>query len=245
MALVRKIYLCISFTMLHLEIFRMNYYPVNDIDPECLRAFRTFICQTFPISDTSWQKLCRIMSIKTANKGERLLDYMKIEKSLRFLWSGIVKCEDHFNEKSFVYDFRMAPIVLAETVSLLNGIPSRITLESITPCVFIELPREPLLKLIFSHLDLAEFAAKGVVNYLGMTHYKQALLRTLDAEQRYKHFLLEFPEVALTAKLSDIASYIGVTQQSLSRLRKEIKWGKDEVALEALNNELALVHGIK
>ena len=127
----------------------------------------------------------------------------------------------------------------------LNGIPSRITLEAITPCVYIDIPRANLLKLLFSRFDLAEFAAKGVANYLGMTHYKQALLRTLDADQRYKHFLREFPQVALKAKLSDIASYIGVTQQSLSRLRKEIKWKNDEIELEALNNELALVHSIR
>lgn len=98
----------------------------------------------------------------------------------------------------------------------------------------------PATKLLFSNLDLAEFATKGVVNYLGLTHYKQALLRTLSAEQRYKHFLKEFPQVAQTAKLSDIASYIGVTQQSLSRIRQNITWGKNELKLKSLNNELEL-----
>lgn len=209
-----------------------------------IKDFYSFVTSTSPVSIASWNAACKIMKYRSTKKGERLLDYMKVESSVRFLTKGIVKCEDHFNEKSFVYDFRVAPIILCETVSLFNAIPSRITLEAITDCEFIELPRVPFVKLLFSHLDLAEFATKGVVNYLGMTHYKQALLRTLDAEQRYKHFLREFPGVALQAKLSDIASYIGVTQQSLSRLRKEITWGKDELELEALSNELTLIHGI-
>ncbi len=213
-------------------------------EKECMEAFHTFVNSTFSVSTDSWNDLCTIIEFKTVEKGERLLNFMKTEQSLRFLWKGIVKCEDHFNEKSFVYDFRMAPIILSETVSLLNGIPSRITLEAITHCEYINMPREAVLKILFSHYDLAEFAAKGVANYLGMTHYKQALLRTLDADQRYKHFLREFPQVALNAKLSDIASYIGVTQQSLSRLRKEIQWTKDELELKTLNNELALIHGI-
>lgn len=210
---------------------------------EYVKEFHSFINSTSPISEASWQAMCSIMNYRTAEKGDRLLDYMEIESSVRFLYKGIVKCEDHFNETSFVYDFRVAPIVLSETVSLFNVIPSRITLEAITKCEFIELPRVQFVKLLFSRLDLAQFATKGVANYLGMTHYKQALLRTLNAEQRYKHFLHEFPEVAVKAKLSDIASYIDVTQQSLSRLRKQICWRKDEFELEALSNELELVHG--
>ncbi len=83
----------------------------------------------------------------------------------------------------------------------------------------------------------------GVVNYLGMMHHRFALMRTLDAEQRYKHFLREFPGVVLKAKLEDIASYIGVTQQSLSRIRKNVTWETNEKELEALSNELEVVHG--
>lgn len=203
---------------------------------------RAFINATSPISDESWDKMCGIMNFCRVEKGVRLLDYMRIESSVRFIVKGIVKCEDHFNEKSFVYDFRVAPIILSETVSLLNNTPSRITLETVTECEFIELPTKPFVEMLFTNIDLAKFCAIGVVNYLGMTHYKQALLRNLDAQQRYKLFLREFPHVALEVKLEDIASYIGVTQQSLSRIRKNVTWDNDEKELEALSNELEVVH---
>jgi CRP-like cAMP-binding protein len=183
------------------------------------------------------------MNFCRVEKGIRLLDYMGMESSVRYLVKGIVKCEDHFNEKSFVYDFRVAPIILSETVSLLNKTPSRITLETVTACEFIELPTKPFVELLFANIDLAKFCAIGVVNYLGMTHYKHALLRTLDAHQRYKLFLREFPNVAFEVKLEDIASYIGVTQQSLSRIRKNVTWGNNEKELEALSTELDVVHG--
>jgi len=208
-----------------------------------LNQFRAFINATSPVSDCSWDKMCRIMKFCRVKKGVRLLDYMEVESAVRFLGKGIVKCEDHYNEKSFVYDFRVAPIVLSETVSFLNKTRSRITLETVTECDFIELSRNAFIEMIFANTDLTKFCMIGVVNYLGMTHYKQALLRTLDAEQRYKHFLREFSVVALEAKLEDIASYIGVTQQSLSRIRKNVTWGNNEKELEALSNELEVVHG--
>lgn len=205
--------------------------------------FRTFINATSPISDESWDKMCGIMNFCRVGKGVRLLDYMGTESAVRFLVKGIVKCEDHYNEKSFVYDFRIAPIILSEMVSLLNKTRSRITLETVTECEFIELPRNPFVEILFTNIDLSRFCATGVVNYLGMTHYKQALLRTLDAPQRYKLFLREYPDVVLKVKLEDIASYIGVTQQSLSRIRKNIRWEKDEEELEACSHELDVVHG--
>lgn len=205
--------------------------------------FREFINSTSPISDESWKKMCDIMVFRKIEKGVRMLDYMHIENAIRFLGKGIVKCEDHYNEKSFVYDFRVGPIVLAETVSFLNNTRSRITLETVTDCELIELPRESFLELIFANLDISRLITYGVVNYLGMTHYKQALLRNLDAQERYKRFLKEFPSVALEVKLEDIASYIGVTQQSLSRIRKNVTWEQNEKEQEYLSNELEVVHG--
>lgn len=204
---------------------------------------RAFIALTSPISDQDWNNICGITNLWRVPKGTRLLDYMEVESSVRFLGKGIVKCEDHYNGKSFVYDFRVAPIVLSETVSLLNNTPSRITLETITECEFLELPRESFKEMMYKSCDIARFCMKGVANYLGMTHYKQALLRTIVAEDRYKQFLKEYPTVAKLAKLEDIASYIGVTQQSLSRIRKNIKWGVDEQDMQVISNELEVVHG--
>jgi hypothetical protein len=202
-----------------------------------------FINATSQVSDSSWKKMCEIMRFYEVKKGTRLLDYMRIEQAVRFLGKGIVKCEDHFYGKSFVYDFRVAPIILSETVSFFNNTPSRLTLEAVTDCEFIELPREPFIKLLFSNFDLAKFATTGVANYLGMTHYKIALLRTLSAEKRYKLFLREFPMVAKYCELNDISSYLNVTPQSLSRIRKTIQWAEDEKELKALSNELEVVHG--
>jgi len=83
----------------------------------------------------------------------------------------------------------------------------------------------------------------GVSNYLGRTHNTIALLRTLNAEKRYKLFSREFLMVAKYCKLSDISSFHNVTPQSLSRIRKTIKWAEDEKEIETLSNELKVVHG--
>jgi CRP-like cAMP-binding protein len=43
-----------------------------------------------------------------------------------------------------------------------------------------------------------------------------------DAENQYKLFIMQNPDIALRVPLKDIASYLGITPQSLSRIRKKI-----------------------
>jgi hypothetical protein len=42
------------------------------------------------------------------------------------------------------------------------------------------------------------------------------------AAARYQKFLLRQPEVALRVSLRDVASYLGIMQQSLSRIRRQL-----------------------
>jgi hypothetical protein len=44
-----------------------------------------------------------------------------------------------------------------------------------------------------------------------------------DATTRYQKFMVRQPDIALRVPLSDVASYLGITQQSLSRIRKNIR----------------------
>ena len=43
-----------------------------------------------------------------------------------------------------------------------------------------------------------------------------------DSTTRYQRFMMHEPEVALRVALSDVASYLGITPQSLSRIRKNM-----------------------
>jgi CRP-like cAMP-binding protein len=44
-----------------------------------------------------------------------------------------------------------------------------------------------------------------------------------DAENKYRLFVVQNPDIALRVPLKDIASYLGITPQSLSRIRKNIR----------------------
>lgn len=51
---------------------------------------------------------------------------------------------------------------------------------------------------------------------------KISVMMTEDAKERYLSFLIKFPGIANRIPLSYLASYLGITQSSLSRIRKNI-----------------------
>jgi len=111
--------------------------------------------------------------------------------------------------------------------SILNSFNNNISaaegIEAACDAELIVLKKQKLLGLYEKLLYLKE-----LIN--GIT--TQALLEKIQirnayqgeaAAIRYKNFLLRQPDIALRVSLSDIASYLGITQQSLSRIRKNVR----------------------
>lgn len=209
--------------------------------PQYAVQFRSYLNSLCPVSDTLWKKLSSKIKLQRVESGHFILKYLEVENAVRFIGKGIVKCTDTYNGKSYVFDFRVAPIAICESVSILNDTPSHISLEAITECDLIVLSKEAFNTLVNKDLDCSKLAMLRIASYLELTQYKQTLLRTFTAEERYKQFLKEFPTVATTCKQEDIASYLNLKPQSLSRIRKTITWTEDEKQLKSLSDEIAVI----
>lgn len=209
--------------------------------PQYVQQFREYFNAIHEISDESWGKLTDIMILRRIKKGTLLLEYMEVENAVRFLGKGIVKCQGKYKDKTYISDFRVAPIAICESTSILQLTPSNIALETLTECDFIELPQKEFSELVNNNIEISQFAMFRICSSLELLRYKLVLLRTFTAEERYKQFLKEFPSVALNCKQDDIASYLNIKAQSLSRIRKNTKWEEDESQLKALSDEISIL----
>ncbi|MEQ9301965.1 MAG: Crp/Fnr family transcriptional regulator [Cyclobacteriaceae bacterium] len=68
---------------------------------------------------------------------------------------------------------------------------------------------------------------KLVYDYFGLKNHTVAMV-TEPAKDRYKQLVKDKPDIALNAPLKHIATYLGITDTSLSRIRKEIAQEKDQ-----------------
>jgi len=63
--------------------------------------------------------------------------------------------------------------------------------------------------------------SKALNNYLDTIQKQHSFIHLNAAKERYDIFCAQFPEILKYCSLGDIASFLGITQQSLSRIRKE------------------------
>jgi CRP-like cAMP-binding protein len=100
--------------------------------------------------------------------------------------------------------------------------PSDKNAQALTDCRLIIFTYENMHKFL-QQLPRAKEINAAIDHHVAMKllHQRTSLLN-LDAGVRYKEFLREYPDILQRIPLSYIASFLGIAQQSLSRLRKQM-----------------------
>lgn len=79
---------------------------------------------------------------------------------------------------------------------------------------------EDLLRFFETDIELANWGRIIHQDEYRRLHQSHKDRLTLPARERYEAFRSQFPEVCRRARLSLIASYLGITSSTLSRLRR-------------------------
>lgn len=103
-----------------------------------------------------------------------------------------------------------------------QNIPSSEYAQAVTDCKYIVLSKDAMKALSMTIIAwdtiIAKITAKGLADKVN----KISPMMAEDATTRYLNFLTNFPTLANRIPLSYLASYLGITQSSLSRIRKNI-----------------------
>ncbi len=95
-------------------------------------------------------------------------------------------------------------------------------LESITNCVLISAKREDIDLMLKQGKTLQQYTLLVFQNIIEEHKQKALDLVNLNAKERYLKFTDQYPHLVQNVPLQHIASLLGITPQSLSRIRKEI-----------------------
>jgi CRP/FNR family transcriptional regulator, anaerobic regulatory protein len=95
--------------------------------------------------------------------------------------------------------------------------------ELITPGQIISMEFSALYGIAKKIPSIKKMADKVIQDYYLREEERAIDLQSLSATERYNNFIAEFPEVLEHAKLMDIATLLGINQETLSRIRKKLK----------------------
>jgi CRP-like cAMP-binding protein len=181
-----------------------------------------FFLSTKLMSAQKAEAIAMSFTEKTMSRGDYLLEQGKTANEYLFLESGFMRAFAYDTEGSDVTtNFYAQGQMVFEVSSFFNRIPSHENIRALTDCKGWYITYEQLNMLFHSMEEFREFGRHILVR--GYAAYKTRMLSHIvsTAEERYAALLKSNPEIFQHAPLKHVASYLGITDTSLSRIRKE------------------------
>jgi CRP-like cAMP-binding protein len=116
--------------------------------------------------------------------------------------------------------FSMDRQVIADTSSLVKKEPSQESIQLLEDSEMYSIEYTALQTLIQKHHAFSLWYVKLVEShYIAQIEDRLTDLQFLDAKQRYQKLLSVYPDITNRISLGNIASYLNITQETLSRIR--------------------------
>ncbi|WP_082474592.1 Crp/Fnr family transcriptional regulator [Chryseobacterium sp. Leaf201] len=149
-------------------------------------------------------------------EGETANEYYIMEKGLA---RSLV---NDFNGNEVTTHFFTENEIIIEVSSLFQRIPSQENIVCITDCECKRMTFDTFQELFHKIPNLREWGRAWMSQQLFIYKQRSLDVFTLSATKRYLSLLEQKPQVIKFAPLKQIASYLGITDTSLSRIRKEL-----------------------
>lgn len=112
--------------------------------------------------------------------------------------------------------------IVIEVASLFLRVPTKENIQALTDCVCWKIDLNSFQELFQSVTGFTEWGRTWMSGVLFQTKQRSLSMITDSATGRYLALQNQHPEIIQLAPLKYIASYLGITDTSLSRIRKEI-----------------------
>lgn len=166
--------------------------------------------------------LKEISKRKTYKKGDFLLRQDEVCRSSFSIEQGVVRKFYLNNDKEITTEFFFADEIAVSFDSYCQQKPSREFIQALTDTTVSQTDFNTFQNAKIKFPKLVEFDLLLTEYYAMWLEYRLFEFRTLDATQRYLLLLQEHSQVVQNIPLTHIASYLGVSLETLSRIRAKI-----------------------
>jgi len=116
--------------------------------------------------------------------------------------------------------FSLDTQIITDTTSFVNQTPAQESIQLVEDSEMYAIEYTAIQALLQKHHSFALWYIKLVeLHYVSQIEDRLADLQFLDAKQRYQKLLILYPDITNRISLGNIASYLNITQETLSRIR--------------------------
>lgn len=179
--------------------------------------------QLVPLNPQQQKALCREVCSENLPKGSILLSQNQVADNLYFIEKGIIRSFCFFDKKEVTRWFATEDSFCTSYFSFTYRKPSEDSLVLVTDCELLAISYEGLQALFHTDSAWLDLSRRLLEHYYTNVLARVLSFQTQSAAERYHAFLQDHPEIEDQIALGHLASYLGMTQATLSRLRAKRK----------------------
>jgi CRP-like cAMP-binding protein len=185
-----------------------------------MERLQKYLSDSFQLSDQDWILISENIKTKTLEKGSFFIEQNKVCKNSGIILKGVMRyfsydekgndptcyfvCEDQYVTDPFTFK---------------KQIPADMNLQAVTQCEIAVISYDADIRLQAALPGWADITNQMLLD-VSINFANQKELLSMNATKRYDYFMENYPIIARRVPLQYVASYLGIKQQSLSRVRK-------------------------
>lgn len=189
----------------------------------CSMEFTQLLRQRYGLPEQDIAQLMEHAAITKHARKEVIIEQGQRDPDLCFVAQGSVRTYVMREDKCVIFSFSFEGDPATSTLGTQPGGLSRQIIETMEPTTLVRIPRTRMEELFAANAGLANWGRLMAEEQLRRHEDYFADYAWRDKGEQYKRMLREYPQLMQRVALKDLAAYLFLTPQSLSRIRAEVK----------------------
>jgi CRP-like cAMP-binding protein len=192
-------------------IFHWQIRPVEALEKN--------ITAISPLSSESMKAYLSAWKYWSVPKDHFLLREHAVGDYIYFVEKGAARIFYYKNSKEITEWIAMDQQFFLSITSFFERIPSHLIIQTIEPSKVFGIHHNDFMELADKYHDVERLLRKMVTRSLILSQIRMDSIQFESAQQRYNRLLKDSPKIVQRVPLTYIASFLGITLETLSRIR--------------------------
>ncbi|HEY5369322.1 MAG TPA: Crp/Fnr family transcriptional regulator [Hanamia sp.] len=185
-------------------------------------TFRKYLEDKIALTDQDFELIESVSSFKKLRKRQYLLQEGDVCRFNAFVCRGFLRYYyvDHKGQEH-IMQFAPENYWTGDRESMDSGLPSKYNVDAIEDSEILLLKKEDFELICNTVPAFNDFVNKTLKKNVLVLHERIHASLSLSAEEKYSNFISKYPSISNRVPLHMIASYLGISPETLSRVRSQ------------------------
>jgi len=175
------------------------------------------------LNQDDYELFLKITTEVKFKKGELILREGDLCKGIYYIDSGTIGLYKMYNDRKYFQDFFFEESFATNIISISANKPSEQFLIAIDEVNGKFISKQSLIKLYEESVEFKEFGRRLLEQLLANQAKLSFIRSSLTSKEKYEYIINELPHYVQRIPLQALASYLGMTRETLSRMRNAMQ----------------------